>query len=355
MVYDFIEDEEETQDSKPYDSIARPSAQINEDDSDVFASASAPVQASGEADPLLNQFNKDNEVARAIRQRVSRQNADTNMYKAMAQIATAASPGVKQSDVFDSVIKQNNLDAAYEQSDLKNRAAVMRAIQASKDRAAGLSAANAFKEKSLAESERHNRAMEKEKSDARTLEKSPKPDQFKAGTFAKRIEQAEAVLNELDESGFNPSSVGTGVQSGSFLGMSVPERFKSQEVKKYNQAKDNFINATLRRESGASISPQERESADRQYFALPGDTEEILAQKRENRRIVFEGLKAESGNAFEKIPVGQTRIATSDGLDPMAQTDRPQNVNVEAPDGKVRSIPLSDLKAALAAGGKLVK
>ena len=72
----------------------------------------------------------------------------------------------------------------------------------------------------------------------------------------------------------------------------------SNEFQKFDQAQRNFINATLRRESGAVISDAEFENARRQYFPEPGDTPDRLAQKQKNRQTAIEGIGAGAGKGF---------------------------------------------------------
>jgi hypothetical protein len=52
----------------------------------------------------------------------------------------------------------------------------------------------------------------------------------------------------------------------------------------------------LRRESGAVISPSEFEEARKQYIPQPGDGEQTLKMKAQNRKRVLDSLKSESGN-----------------------------------------------------------
>lgn len=66
-------------------------------------------------------------------------------------------------------------------------------------------------------------------------------------------------------------------------------------MQKFNQAKRNFVNAVLRNESGAVISPSEFDNADKQYFPQPGDTPEVLAQKAKNRDLVTSNMFASAG------------------------------------------------------------
>lgn len=156
--------------------------------------------------------------------------------------------------------------------------------------------------RSQAESARQNAAMGKR----------PTEGQFKAATFAKRLEEAEGVFDALEQKGYDPTSLkeqATGKLSGIF-----GEGVKGEDLKSLQQAQRNFINAVLRRESGAAIAPSEFESAAAQYFPQSGDTPEILAQKRRNRQIALAGLQAEGQPAIGLIETAQR------GLIPQAQT-----------------------------------
>ena len=66
---------------------------------------------------------------------------------------------------------------------------------------------------------------------------------------------------------------------------------KSDERQQFEQAKRNFINAVLRRESGAVISDKEFANAHQQYFSVPGDSQAVKKQKRENRATVYRAFK----------------------------------------------------------------
>jgi len=67
-----------------------------------------------------------------------------------------------------------------------------------------------------------------------------------------------------------------------------------------DQAQRNFINAVLRRESGAVISPDEFSNARKQYFPEPGDGELVLKQKKANRELVISGLATGAGKVGAK-------------------------------------------------------
>lgn len=118
-----------------------------------------------------------------------------------------------------------------------------------------------------------------------------KPAQREAASFALRMEDSNLIINEL------------GSQFAGFLavGGALPVALQSADRQRFDQATRNFINATLRRESGAAIAPSEFDSADKQYIPTPGDSEEVLQQKARNRQVVTEALKAEAGKAFTEL------------------------------------------------------
>lgn len=76
----------------------------------------------------------------------------------------------------------------------------------------------------------------------------------------------------------------------STLGAYLPNILKSSDRQVYEQAQRNFINAVLRRESGAAISPSEFDSTAKQYFPQPGDSQAVVDQKTANRQRVISSL-----------------------------------------------------------------
>jgi hypothetical protein len=71
------------------------------------------------------------------------------------------------------------------------------------------------------------------------------------------------------------------------------------DVQAQKQAERNFVNAVLRKESGAVISDSEFKNAERQYFPRSGDSKEVLAQKAANRALVIESFRNLAGPAWE--------------------------------------------------------
>ena len=119
--------------------------------------------------------------------------------------------------------------------------------------------------------------------DALYLDRMKKEQDPKEARFNARTEASHTILSKF-ESEKNPYYLNT----QKFLkDQNVPYMFKSDEYKQIEQAQRDFINATLRRESGATIQPSEFENAQLQYFPQPGDTPEVVKQKQRNREMQF--------------------------------------------------------------------
>jgi hypothetical protein len=97
-----------------------------------------------------------------------------------------------------------------------------------------------------------------------------------------------------------------------------------EEALKVEQAQRDFINAVLRQESGASIGSSEFDSAKRQYFPQPGDTPEVIAQKRANRELVIKGFARQAGSGARDI--AEIYNAGAPALKP--KSSNPKNVEV---------------------------
>lgn len=127
-----------------------------------------------------------------------------------------------------------------------------------------------------------------------------------AATFAKRVEDSNKQMENLISGGYDPTGFGPSLQDANlpipFVDIPlVPERFKTDNKKLMDQAQRNFINATLRRESGSAINEGEFANAKIQYFPQPGDSDKVLEQKKRNREVVLAGLKTEGAKALPRL------------------------------------------------------
>lgn len=121
-------------------------------------------------------------------------------------------------------------------------------------------------------------------------EKALTEGQAKAVAFASRMESADKVMAELSSKGVNKSIPGG--MGNNMIGSAITAMAPADQ-QKLMQAKRNFVNAILRRESGAVISPEEFANADRQYFPQPGEGPEVIQQKARERRVAIDGMRAD--------------------------------------------------------------
>jgi len=136
-------------------------------------------------------------------------------------------------------------------------------------------------------------------------EKDPNENQSNAALYAGRMKAANNIITEL---GNNPSVLGASINQsltgtpliGGALG-GASNYFLSPQTKQYLQAQRDFINAVLRRESGAAIGEQEFDNARKQYFPQPADDETTKQQKADARARAIAGIEVAAGPAQSKV------------------------------------------------------
>ncbi len=119
-------------------------------------------------------------------------------------------------------------------------------------------------------------------------------EQSKAALYSSRMFNAEKILGD-------PSVVeaATSLKQQGMARVPIAGNFLvSDNFQKFDQAQRDFINAVLRRESGAAIAATEFANATQQYFPQPGDSAEKLAQKRANRIEAIRGIAAAAGPGY---------------------------------------------------------
>jgi hypothetical protein len=118
--------------------------------------------------------------------------------------------------------------------------------------------------------------------------------QLTAYGFADRMLESDKIINSIGSKFVGVSSV---------VGQNLPNTLKSTERQQFEQAQRNFINAVLRKESGAVISEEEFDNARKQYFPQPGDSKEVLIQKAQNRQSVIKNNYRNAGIEYEVQPI----------------------------------------------------
>jgi hypothetical protein len=147
--------------------------------------------------------------------------------------------------------------------------------------------------------------------DVKTVFSSPEAkdfrvDQLNAANYATMAELAEKQYNTLisnpkrtkpqDYSSLQNVSVGLPFTDKR---IGVPEVAKSQDVRAANAIKIAFTQAILRKESGAAINDQELYTTDQKFFPQPGESDEIVENKRLLRLQQIENLKSQAGGAYD--------------------------------------------------------
>lgn len=89
--------------------------------------------------------------------------------------------------------------------------------------------------------------------------------------------------------------------SASTIPTSWQNALDSESRQKAEQAKRNFILASLRLESGATIGEDEFERQNQAFFPQPNDGPEVIAQKAQARKQVIEGFRITSGAGSHQV------------------------------------------------------
>lgn len=113
--------------------------------------------------------------------------------------------------------------------------------------------------------------------------------QSKALLFGNRMAAAEDIFGKLANEGVNTSIPGS---RAPIVGGLI-NAFQPESRQQLDQAKRDFINATLRRESGAVISDSEFDNAEKQYFPQVGDGAKVIEQKKQNRQLARRSIDME--------------------------------------------------------------
>ena len=91
----------------------------------------------------------------------------------------------------------------------------------------------------------------------------------------------------------------------------------SNEFQKASQAGKEFLQAILRKDTGAAITEDEMTQYGKTYLPEPGDGADVLAQKMQSRRRALEALKA--GMSPQAILAQEKALAAS-GAQPMPES-----------------------------------
>jgi len=115
----------------------------------------------------------------------------------------------------------------------------------------------------------------------------PTVEQSKARQFSVAASNADQVLNSI---GYNPGWVELPW---------VPNVIKGPERQQFEQAARAFVNATLRRESGATITDSEFQNKYRELIPQAGDSEQVKVQKQAARAAAVQSITEAGGEELQ--------------------------------------------------------
>jgi hypothetical protein len=149
-------------------------------------------------------------------------------------------------------------------------------------------------------------------------DKAPNEGQANAAAYATRMEEADKVLSRPETTAALRSRVQRGLDAAP---AGLGHGLVSTPYQLAENAQRTFVNAILRRESGAAVSAAEFDNYGKQYFPMPGDGPEVIAQKAQDRRLAIEGLKTAAGSAYKPQagqPAPSARAAPTAPVTPAA-------------------------------------
>jgi len=144
----------------------------------------------------------------------------------------------------------------------------------------------------------------------------PKPlteAQGNATAFGMRMAESNKLLKNLEDKGVTNTglirqTIGATVGVLPLVGDKLQSAVKasmnplpsvlggpSSGQQEYDQAKQNFITAVLRKESGAAIGVNEFKTEDEKYFPQAGDTDKVIAQKQSARELAIKAMGIQAG------------------------------------------------------------
>lgn len=138
--------------------------------------------------------------------------------------------------------------------------------------------------------------------------------------YSTRMGDNEGILGTLEQGGFDPTTAANTAKTFLF------NRLQGDKLQSYTAAKNNWIAANLRKESGAAISAKEYADAGKQYFPADGDGESVVKEKKQRRdaaeQAMYDSIGPSVPRVRQKAAAAPAVAATS--------ADAPVSVNTPA-------------------------
>ena len=128
--------------------------------------------------------------------------------------------------------------------------------------------------------------------------------QLEAGKFGNVMWNAERELGLISGEGYDATDLGDRIAS--LTPNSFTNYLTTEKGQRYLRAKQSFLLATLRDESGAAIAEKEYKDKEFALFPLPGDSPELVRSKARARQAELNGIMKSSGKFYERSFKDQT-------------------------------------------------
>lgn len=176
----------------------------------------------------------------------------------------------------------------------------------------------------LAEAEREQQADLKGGA-AKKLLRDASEGARNAATFANRMSVSNQQLDALEKT-IDPTNRVIGIVSGGAgISSEIANKLASAEEQQYASAASDFVTAQLRKESGAAIGEAEFERKYREFFPVPGDTDEQILMKAQRRSMAANDMSISSGGLYDalyskdKPEVAVEQVVTPQGTETAVQ------------------------------------
>lgn len=145
----------------------------------------------------------------------------------------------------------------------------------------------------------------------------PTEAEQKASGFAQRMELSDKLLKDIEDKVTTQQLAGKDVGTMyatprtealgkiPLVGGYLQQKGSSVQQQLYRQAQENWIRANLRKESGATILPDEMEGEIKTYFPKPGDSPQLVQQKQLARQVTQQAMKTAAGKSYVPFDINQ--------------------------------------------------
>lgn len=136
--------------------------------------------------------------------------------------------------------------------------------------------------------------------------KPPTEAESKAAFYAGNMRAASKVLDKLEKEGMDMSKIGSQVDTAIAGGMG--NLVASPRAQQARQAQNQWAEQMLRMQTGAAATQDEITRTVATYFPKPGDSADVVKQKKEMRAQAEQGVFAASGRAQSRVPSGGVKF-----------------------------------------------